>query len=148
MVDDDGRDSGRHGSDAVWREAERLAGTVLSMASAAARGLGGTEPAGTSHAKGFATGGAACCVCPVCRLITAVGEPGPEAMDRLARRAGDLAVSMTGMLRTLSSHRRGDERPSTQRRDTETTPTTEHVDGTDPWRAATTGPPPPDGTVG
>lgn len=119
----------------VWQEAERLAGTVLSMASAAARGLRATGWSGSGHTKGFATGDAACCVCPVCRLISAVGEPGQDAADRLTRKAGDLAVSVTAMLRTLSPHRRDDRQASPRRQEPEATASAEHVD---PWRAATT----------
>lgn len=126
------------GSDAVWQEAERLAGTVLSMASAAARGMRATGATGAGH------GGGPCCVCPVCRLISAVGEPGPEVADRLARKAGDLAVSVTAMLRTLSAHHRDDERPS-PRRESEPTPPAADAD---PWRAATKARPPADDAAG
>lgn len=133
------RDAHDDTSDAVWREAERLAGTVLTMVSAAARGLRAAGTAGAGHGKDFATGSGACCVCPVCRLVSAMGEPGSDVADRLTRKAGDLAVSVTAMLRTLSPHRRDDQQPSPRRQDPEATATAEPAD---PWRAATTAPPP------
>jgi hypothetical protein len=74
------------------QEAERLVAAALAFASLAAN----------SHPE-LATGSAACCVCPFCRLIEAVRDPDPQVVERLATGAGDLAVGVAGLLRSLSS---------------------------------------------
>jgi hypothetical protein len=73
------------------QEAERLVAAALAFASLAAN----------SHPE-MATGSAACCVCPFCRLIEAVRDPDPQVVERLATGAGDLAVGVAGLLRSLS----------------------------------------------
>jgi hypothetical protein len=73
------------------QEAERLVAAALAFASLAAN----------SHPE-LATGSAACCVCPFCRLIEAVRDPDPQVVERLATGAGDLAVGVAGLLRSLS----------------------------------------------
>ncbi|MEU5552358.1 hypothetical protein ABZ738_21530 [Micromonospora sp. NPDC047793] len=62
-------------------------------------GRGGrTETAGA----GFATGAAECCVCPVCRGISALRDPSPEFAERLATGAGDLAAGLASFLRAFT----------------------------------------------
>lgn len=73
------------------QEAERLVAAALAFASLAAN----------SHPE-LATGSPACCVCPFCKLIEAVRDPDPEVVERLATGAGDLAVGVAGLLRSLS----------------------------------------------
>ena len=72
-------------------EAERLVAAGLAFASLAAN----------AHPE-IATGSAACCVCPFCKLIEAVRDPDPQLVERLATGAGDLAVGVAGLLRSLS----------------------------------------------
>jgi hypothetical protein len=62
----------------------------------------GAKPAESQH-RGWATGSAECCVCPVCRAIAAVRDPSPETAVKIAISAGDLATSVAGMMRALSS---------------------------------------------
>src|SRR3954447_7001124 len=85
--------------DPVRDEAERLVAAAIAAVSLAARGLGGV--AGGKHA-GFATGSPECCVCPVCRVISAMRDPHPELAERLASGAGDLAAAVTGVMRSVS----------------------------------------------
>lgn len=73
-------------------EAERLVAAGLAFASLAAN----------AHPE-IATGSAACCVCPFCKLIDAVRDPDPQVVERIATGAGDLAVGLAGLLRGLSS---------------------------------------------
>jgi hypothetical protein len=87
-------------------EAERLVAAALAFASLAAE----------SHPE-LATGSAACCVCPLCKLIEAIRDPDPQFVERLATGAGDLAVGVASLLRNLSGTR-------------------ETADA-DPWRSAT-----------
>jgi len=87
------------------QEAERLVAAALAVASLAAN----------SHPE-LATGSAACCVCPFCKLIDAVRDPDPQFVERLATGAGDLAVGLASLLRNLSPR----------------TP-----EEADPWRSAT-----------
>ncbi|MEV7227150.1 hypothetical protein AB0M79_09020 [Polymorphospora sp. NPDC051019] len=76
---------------------------------------GATAPGPTG---GFATGGADCCVCPVCRGIAALRDPSPEFAERLATGAGDLAAGVASLLRAFATARPGspagadDDRPS------------------------------------
>jgi hypothetical protein len=112
------------------QEAERLVATVF--AKAAQSGLGGAgrgERSGTtglgaladtvagvvgqltggtgSHrgdpGKGWATGSAECCVCPVCRVIAGLREPSPHAVERLATGAGDFATGVASLMRAFSA---------------------------------------------
>ncbi|WP_326552714.1 hypothetical protein [Micromonospora sp. NBC_01813] len=92
-------------------EAERLVATALAMARLAAQGqrhgaaglgmvrdlFGGAAP--------VATGEPACCVCPICRAITAMRDPSPEFAERLATGAGDFAAGVTSLLRALAPDR-------------------------------------------
>jgi hypothetical protein len=98
-------------------EAERLIASILGSASVAADGL-----------RGFATGSAECCVCPVCKAIAAAREPNPEFAERLASGAADLASGLAGVLRAFSNAAQsvptGFGRGSAE---------------DDPWRAATRG---------
>lgn len=82
--------------DRMRDEAERLVAAAIAAVSYAARGLS------ASSRPGLATGSAECCVCPVCRAIAALREPGPEVADRLASGVGDLAASVSAILRALS----------------------------------------------
>ena len=92
------------------QEAERLVAAALAVASLAA----------SSHPE-LATGSAACCVCPFCKLIEAVRDPDPQFVERLATGAGDLAVGVASLLRNLAPPRAGERT----------------ADDADPWRAAT-----------
>lgn len=110
------------------QEAERLVAAALAFASLAAN----------AHPE-LATGSAACCVCPFCKLIEAVRDPDPQFVERLATGAGDLAVGVAGLLRNLAPPTRTN--PSAAGED--------DADG-DPWRAATTARPAggdPDGSA-
>jgi hypothetical protein len=97
-------------------EAERLIAAVFGSAQVAAEQL-----------RGFATGSAECCLCPICRVIAAAREPSPEVAERIASGAADLASGLTGMLRTFA---RVAQPASTGRG---------APDDSDPWRAATRG---------
>ncbi|MEV4465997.1 hypothetical protein AB0J51_20530 [Micromonospora echinofusca] len=102
-------------------EAERLVATALAAARLAAAGakggqwgpLGGImssvlghsgSPGGSAGTPpgGFATGAAECCVCPVCRGISALRDPSPEFAERLATGAGDLAAGVASLLRAFA----------------------------------------------
>jgi hypothetical protein len=154
--------------DPVRDEAERLVAAAIAAVSLATRGLGGAAGARRSAGhSGFATGSPECCVCPVCRVISAMRDPNPDLAERLASGAGDLAAAVTGILRSLSragttrSHpqeRDGDEfwdslgrrardeggRPPAQPTGSgwpgesrRATPASSSADDEDPWRAAT-----------
>ena len=120
--------SARGQAGSAREEAERLIATVLAAATMAARptgsaggpGLGNLGAAGLSglwSAVGaaqrvlgnpeLATGEPACCVCPVCRLITAMRDPSPEFAERLATGAGDLATGIAGIMRAFGEAGRG-----------------------------------------
>jgi hypothetical protein len=90
--------------DPVRDEAERLVAAAIAGLSLAARGLGGVAGSrrGGHSGSGFATGSPECCVCPVCRVISAMRDPNPDIAERLATGAGDLAAAVTGILRSLS----------------------------------------------
>jgi hypothetical protein len=107
-------------ADPIREEAQRLIAAALTAAAAAASQTGGR----------FANGSAECCVCPICRVIAAMREPDPDLAGRLAAGAGDLAVGVAGLLRSLAT-------PTTRPRTTD-----EYGDHADEWHAATTGEPP------
>jgi hypothetical protein len=50
----------------------------------------------------IANGSPECCVCPVCRTIAAVRDPSPQAAERLATGAGDLAAGVASFLRAVA----------------------------------------------
>lgn len=64
---------------------------------------GADAGAGDRAGGGFGTGSPECCVCPVCRAITALRDPDPEFAERLATGAGDFAAGVASLLRTLSA---------------------------------------------
>jgi hypothetical protein len=72
-------------------EAERLVAAALGGLSVAIQAT-----------RGFATGSAECCVCPVCRAIAALRDPSPQFAERLATGAGDLATGLAGVLRAFA----------------------------------------------
>ncbi|WP_213450710.1 hypothetical protein [Rhizomonospora bruguierae] len=92
-------------------EAERLVAAALAAATVAARGLG-RRGGGSALLDGLfgaphreyrvANDSPDCCVCPVCRLIAAMRDPGPEVAERLATGAGDLAAGVASLLRALA----------------------------------------------
>jgi hypothetical protein len=103
-------------------EAERLIAAALGVASTAIQGAElrrqlrdiasafappATDRAGQGAGAGerpqpaLATGSAACCVCPVCRLIDQLRDPDPYLVERLASAAGDIAVGLAGALRAF-----------------------------------------------
>ncbi|MFV2019485.1 hypothetical protein [Micromonospora sp. LOL_023] len=92
-------------------EAERLVATALAMARLAAQGQRhGAAGLGLARdlfggAAAVATGEPACCVCPICRAITAMRDPSPEFAERLATGAGDFAAGVTSLLRALAPDR-------------------------------------------
>ena len=83
--------------DPVRDEAERLVAAAIAAVSMAARGM-----SGGAGRPSLATGGAECCICPVCRVIAAMREPSPELAERLATGAGDLAAGVTSLLRAFA----------------------------------------------
>lgn len=105
---------------AAREEAERLVATLLATARLAASGsaAGGLGPLGgivssvlghsagsgasSGRGGGFATGTAECCVCPICRAMTALRDPSPEFAERLATGAGDLAAGVASLLRAFA----------------------------------------------
>jgi hypothetical protein len=151
----------------VRDEAERLVAAAIAAVSLAARGLGGAagfpgrraghraddpdpgrsglgnEPETAEHpGTGFATGSPECCVCPVCRVIAAMRDPSPDLAERLASGAGELATGVTGLLRAFGRGGSGGWDEAGGRYEG----TGRHEDAADqpddPWRAATTTPPP------
>jgi hypothetical protein len=132
----------------VREEAERLVAAALAAASYALRGAGkdsplaglaerflgggpaGDVPAGDAEDAGwghFATGTPECCVCPVCRVISALRDPNPEFAARLAMGASDLFAGVTTILRALQG---ATARPAPP-------PKPRTADGRATWRAAT-----------
>jgi len=122
-------------------EAVRLVTAALATASVAAR-----------SASGLATGSAECCVCPVCRAITAVRDPSPELVERLASGVGDLAAGLADVLRALGTTGEDDrpapdaacedDRPAPDAAGEDDRPAPDaageaEADAADPWRAAT-----------
>jgi hypothetical protein len=144
-------------NDRVRDEAERLVAAAVAAVSLAARGMGAAGRTGS----GWATGSPECCVCPVCRLISAMRDPSADLAERLASGAGDFATGVTSMLRALSRGGHAetlDEEPSREgdefwealrRRAADAVRATASEYGSradqdestvDPWRAATTTP--------
>lgn len=93
------------------QEAERLIVAALAAATLAAN----------AHPN-LATGSAACCVCPFCKVIEAVRDPDPEFVERLATGAGDLAVGIASLMRNLAGPRHSDETADVWRAATATDP--------------------------
>jgi hypothetical protein len=144
------------------QEAERLVATVLAMA--AQSGLGGAgrgDGSGTTGlgaladtvagvvgqltggigghrgdpGKGWATGSAECCVCPVCRVIAGLRDPSPHAAERLATGAGDFATGVASLMRAFSAMSGDRRRPARPAR-----PAPPPPDPDTAWSAATRGP--------
>src|SRR5437763_13755865 len=111
---------------------------------------------GWKHVEGFlggrriATGTPDCCVCPVCRGIAAVRDPGPEFAFRVASGANDIASGIASILRAFqgAAPRPRPEPPRPRDPGPTWRAATDHppapADGDDPWHAATTAPVPPD----
>jgi hypothetical protein len=147
-------------ADRVRDEAERLVAAAITAVSLAARGMGaaGRGAAGfgsSGHGPTISNGSPECCVCPVCRVIAAMRDPGSDLADRLAAGAGDLATGVTWVLRALSrpagpevhdeKERDGDEFWESLRRRAADEATSWRAGGVseedaDPWRAATSTP--------
>jgi hypothetical protein len=102
-------------------EAERLVATILGGASVAAESL-----------KGFATGSAECCVCPVCKAIAATRDPSPDLAGRLADGAGELAAGVANVLRAFAGSGPSAPPPATPPTAADPPPA-----GGDVWAAAT-----------
>lgn len=90
-------------------EAERLVATALAMAQLAARGqrhgaagLGMLRDLFGGATGPLATGEPACCVCPICRAVSALRDPSPELAERLATGAGDFAAGVASLLRAFA----------------------------------------------
>src|SRR5439155_7126350 len=149
--------AGRTGSQSAGSQS---AGRTGSQSAGPAGGGGARRPGsgipGWKHVEGFlggrriATGTPECCVCPVCRGIAAVRDPGPEFAFRVASGANDIA---SGIASILPAFQGAAPRPRPQPpRPRDPGPTrraaTDHppapADGDDPWHAATTAPVPPD----
>jgi hypothetical protein len=116
-------------------EAERLVAAILARTSTSGDGFGllGESVAGLIGALGredLSTGGAECCVCPVCKAIAAVRDPSPETAERLAASAGDIASGVAGLMRAFSSMTA--ERPRTPAPRSRPAPTPDQA-----WSAAT-----------
>jgi hypothetical protein len=80
-------------------------GPVGDLISGALGHAGRPGSAGESTRAGgrFATGSAECCVCPICRTMTALRDPSPDFAERLATGAGDFAAGVASLLRALST---------------------------------------------
>ncbi len=116
-------------------EAERLVVAALSALSTATRGW--LDQVDAEHQ--VATGSTECCVCPLCRAITAVRDPSPELVERLATGAAELAGGVTGLLRAFGETlgrptASGAGRPGPASRPEYGA---EAGAGDDPWRSAT-----------
>ncbi|MEU4564879.1 hypothetical protein AB0F72_41415 [Actinoplanes sp. NPDC023936] len=138
-------------------EAERL--VVAFLARAAAGGLGaaasasrafgdspgtgdadplkflGETVAGFLHSsRGWSTGSAECCVCPICRAIAALRDPSPETAERLATSAGEIATGVAGLMRAFSSLTEQRPKPPPAQRSSERPANPDGV-----WASATRG---------
>jgi hypothetical protein len=111
-------------------EAERLVITALAAFSMATRGWVASR--GDGHR--VATGSGECCACPVCRALTAIQDPSPELVERLATGAADVATGVTSVLRAFgSAFGRPEPEPAQPAKAGGST------GPGDPWRAATAG---------
>ncbi|MGX6604200.1 hypothetical protein ACWKSP_19000 [Micromonosporaceae bacterium Da 78-11] len=70
--------------------------------------------AGHRSGSGWSTGSAECCVCPVCRAIASARNPGPEATERVATGAGDIAIGVASLMRGFSAMARSRPAPRPQ----------------------------------
>lgn len=99
-----------------WERSSRAGGlgalgdVVAGLIGQAGHGSGGSgptprraDPDGTSGRGAWATGGAECCVCPVCKVIAGLRDPSPETAERLATGAGDFATGVASLLRAFSA---------------------------------------------
>jgi len=71
----------------------------------ATRLLGGEEPPRPDDRRSghhIANGSDECCMCPVCRVISAVRDPSPEFSERVASGASDLASGVATVMRAFS----------------------------------------------
>ena len=75
-------------------------GSTAQRSHSAGSGAGST---GGTPGGAFATDSPECCVCPICRAITALRDPSPEFAERLATGAGDFAAGVASLLRALAS---------------------------------------------
>lgn len=105
--------------DTARHEAERLVAAGLAALSTAADRIGApTRERGGTAAAGYdaigdilfgrakqrhrvANDSAACCQCPVCKLISAARDPDPVIAERIAHGAGALAENAARVLRTV-----------------------------------------------
>jgi|SRR5437763_9953776 len=149
--------AGRTGSQSAGSQS---AGRTGSQSAGPAGGGGARRPGsgipGWKHVEGFlggrriATGTPECCVCPVCRGIAAVRDPGPEFAFRVASGANDIASGIASILRAFqgAAPRPRPEPPRPRDPGPTWRAATDHppapADGDDPWHAATTAPVPPD----
>jgi hypothetical protein len=78
--------------------ASSMSGPAEAGSTGGSAGSDGSTPGGA-----FATGAPECCVCPICRAISALRDPSPEFAERLATGAGDFAAGVASLLRALSS---------------------------------------------
>jgi hypothetical protein len=62
-------------------------------------------PADDRRGHHVANGSEECCVCPVCRMISAVRDPSPEFSERIASGASDLAAGFASVLRAFGNAR-------------------------------------------
>jgi hypothetical protein len=90
--------AGSH-SDPVREEAERLVTAAITGLSLAVRSIPGVA----EHT--FANESPECCICPICRVITAMRDPSPELTERLAGGVGDIAAAIAHALRGLAMER-------------------------------------------
>ncbi|WP_305786231.1 hypothetical protein [Symbioplanes lichenis] len=53
--------------------------------------------------RGWSTGSPECCVCPICRAMASMRDPGPDTAAKLAAGAGDFATGVAGLMRAFSA---------------------------------------------
>ncbi len=95
-----------------------LGDELAALASLANRFLGGGDDRGSDRrddraddrggrdagrGRHVANGSDECCVCPVCRVISAVRDPAPEFSERIATGASDLASGVATVLRAFGN---------------------------------------------
>lgn len=104
-----GQDENPGGTGAKLRDGlGNLGDTLTSLVNQVTGTPGGPDqtpgPAPARHTTyGWATGSQECCVCPVCRLISSMRDPSPNATERLATGAGDVAMGVASLMRGLSA---------------------------------------------